>query len=464
MKLYACTFWLFASISCREASGKSFLPEKSDIMMPPILSCPDPVPAEGSTCNSPFSCEVGEFCCPEDDTICVPEKSCYCDETTSLVVCYESFYPISCPSMCPTTRPETNDICSLESQFLCNYGNPLDCEDVDLKFDFERQCSCYNGTFSCYDNVCPVPCPATQPKDGDKCLPFAPGNCDYGSFCCPEEGGMCVPEKSCYCDGISSYCYDTFYSVPCPSMCPETPPNNMDMCDIDSRFQCNYGDAFTCDDDVAGIGTISFDFEKQCTCYNGTFSCYSNSCPIPCPAVQPMPGSICSPFVDYSCGYDEFCCPEADDDICVPMTECYCDSDLKSSCHEPPISCPSLCPETKPKDGDKCDIKERYMCRYNEGMCPTSECSCVQGVFVCNDLCYDIFETSGENSGLAQDPGISLPGDVVIVSAEARDESSNLRKKKDKKAIKTKVSKGTMKATKEKRAKASKEHNEKGKK
>jgi hypothetical protein len=236
----------------------------------------------------------------------------------------------------------------------------------------------------------------------------------------------------------------------------------MDMCDIDSRFQCNYGDSFTCDDNATGINIISFDFEKQCTCYNGTFSCYSNSCPVPCPAVQPTAGSTCSPFVDYSCGYDEFCCPDADDEICVPMTECYCDSDLKSNCYEPSISCPSLCPKIKPKDGDKCDIKERYMCRYNEGMCPTSECSCVQGVFVCNDQCYDTIDVSDENVGLTQYPGMSLHGDVVTIFAEGEDESSNSSNKTEKKDMNVEISYGTLKQTKEKQAKVLRKHREKG--
>jgi hypothetical protein len=444
MKLYLDMLLLFALISVERAIGASLATDttiSSDKMMPPILSCPDPAPVEGATCESPFNCEVGEFCCPEDDSVCVPEKSCYCDESTSLVVCYDSYYQIVCPSMCPTTRPQSNDACALDSRYLCNYGNPLDCKDVDVNFDFERQCSCYNGTFSCYDNVCPVPCPTTQPDDGEKCSPFAPGNCEYGEFCCPGDGGECVPDKSCYCDGISSYCYDAYNTIACPSVCPETPPNNMDSCDIDSRFQCNYGDAFTCDNNVDEFGVISFDFEKQCTCYDGTFSCYSNACPEPCPDVEPQPGSSCSPFVTYSCGYDKYCCDGADSETCVAMTECYCDYDLTTRCSEPSIYCPSKCPVIKPENGQSCDLEQRLTCKYNEGSCPSTECSCVQGVYVCNEICYDYFEDSGKPifkdtanaSGMAQGSEGESTEDDVVRSDDDVDNESGKGKKKDKK-------------------------------
>ena len=164
----------------------------------------------------------------------------------------------------------------------------------------------------------------------------------------------------------------------------------MDSCDIDSRFQCNYGDAFTCKNNVDDFGVSSFDFEKQCTCYSGIFACYSNACPEPCPDVEPESGSSCSPFETFSCGYDEYCCDGADDKTCVAMTECYCDYDLTTICNEPSINCPSKCPEIKPENGQSCDMEERLICSYNEGMCPTSECKCVQGVYVCSEFCYDI--------------------------------------------------------------------------
>jgi hypothetical protein len=106
MKQFHNIAWIFAAILLKPAIGASSISNtsiSSDAMMLPILSCPDPVPAEASTCESPFNCEVGKFCCSEDDSMCVPEKSCYCDEATSVVMCYDIFYPIICPSMCPTT-------------------------------------------------------------------------------------------------------------------------------------------------------------------------------------------------------------------------------------------------------------------------------------------------------------------------------------------------------------------------
>jgi len=453
MKQFLDILWLFAAIFLQQTVGKIMLNGtsiSSDAMMPPILSCPDPVPAEGSTCDSPFSCDVGTFCCPDDDSICVPEKSCYCDASTSTVMCYDVMYQITCPSMCPTTRPETNDDCSLDNRFLCNYGNPLDCKDVDITYEFERQCSCYDGKFSCYDNSCPVPCPAAQPQDGEKCSLFAPGNCDYGSFCCPGDDGECVPDKSCYCDGIASYCYDTFISIPCPSVCPETPPNNMDSCDIDSRFQCNYGDAFTCENSNEEFGMISFDFEKQCTCYNGTFSCYNNACPEPCPEVEPVPGSSCSPFESFSCGYDEYCCDGADSDNCVAKTECYCQYDLTTVCYEPSINCPSQCPDVKPENGQSCDMEERLTCTYDEGMCPSSECSCVKGVYVCNEMCYGMVKDESMNVGsMAQK---SEDQSIEIVT-ERKPKKKKINTKKDKSISKSKMSEKKM--TKDKKGKKS---------
>jgi hypothetical protein len=358
--------------------------------------------------------------------------------------------------MCPTTRPETNDDCSLDDRFVCNYGNPLDCKDVDITYEFERQCSCYDGKFSCYDNNCPVPCPAAQPQDGEKCLPFAPGNCDYGSFCCPGNDGECVPEKSCYCDGIFSYCYDAYFTVPCPWFCPKVPPNNMDSCDLDSRFQCNYGDAFTCENDDDVNGVLSFDFEKQCTCYDGTFSCYSNACPEPCPEVEPLSGSPCSPFVTFSCGYNKYCCDGDDSENCVAMTECYCGSDLTTTCYEPSINCPSKCPDAKPEIGQSCDMEQRLTCRYNEGMCPTSECNCVQGVYVCNELCYDIAYTEDmSNGGMARDSEGIVPEEETPSFHADIDRKPKKHKKKDKKGDKSKTEKGEEKGKKGKKGKKS---------
>jgi hypothetical protein len=326
-----------------------------------------------------------------------------------------------------------------------------------VQFDFERQCNCYNGTFSCYDNVCPVPCPETQPNDGESCLFYDSDSCNYGSFCCPGDGGECVPDKSCYCDGMSSYCYDTFVSIACPSVCPETPPNDMDSCDIDSRYQCNYGDAFTCENYYENSEVLSFDFEKQCTCYNGIFSCETNACPVPCPDDKPESGSSCLPFMSYTCVYDEYCCDGADSEICVPMTECNCEFDFKTDCYEPSINCPSKCPETKPENGQGCDMEQRLICRYNEGICPTSECNCVEGVYVCSEACYSIGRPETIDSY-----GMTNITEVVTiednfpsfgVDSNSKPKKKKMKNKMDKKSKTVSVDKKTKKGKKGKKSK-----------
>jgi hypothetical protein len=450
MKLKA---YILTTFTARIVAEKSLLPKRritKEIVTPNELSCPDPIPNEGSTCQSQFSCDFDIFCCPEDDTICVPETSCFCDEVTSLVVCYEKIYEISCPSMCPSTPPETSDDCTLESHFLCNYGDPFDCKETDLEFEFERQCSCYNGKFVCSDNVCPVSCPADQPEDGDKCFPFATGSCEYGSFCCPGEGGKCTVDKECYCNDIST-CYDTTYSIPCPEVCPETPPNSMDGCDIDSRFECNYGDAFSCENSMDGPGGSSFDLEKQCFCHDGIFSCVMNACPEKCPDVQPVAGSSCSPFINYNCNYGQICCPEADGNNCVSMTECSCDNDLKTNCYTPSIVCPSLCPESEPKNGQECDLEERYKCSYSGGSCTQTLCTCQQGTFVCDEICIDDDDNVvvNDDDGNPQDPTTIAPGKETAAPKGSKGKKDKKDKKKEKKSTEAKEAKRLKKHKKE---------------
>jgi hypothetical protein len=390
-----------------------------------IPQCTDPLPIENEFCTTLFECDMGKFCCPNDDTKCVPERSCYCNEESLVVVCYDLDLPIVCPSLCPLKIPETDDYCTLDSRYQCNYGNPIDCKNANSTFDFERQCTCYNNSFLCIDNVCPVPCPTIQPKHGDKCSPYTPGNCDYGQICCPGEGGMCIPAKTCVCDDFSVNCFETSDSIPCPSSCPKAPPNDMDSCDIDSHFQCNYGDSLVCDD-MSDIP--SYDSEKECTCSDGKFTCYDNACPTECPEFQPTQGASCSPFYSHYCHYGEFCCPLSEGFNCVPRKVCYCDYDLKISCYEPTLMCPSLCPDKKPKAGQSCKIKSRITCSYDEEDC-LIECSCINGVFGCKQSCSEVgFPTSiSTNEGVNAQTNkpfsqiLSFPSSTPYVSSEWND-------------------------------------------
>jgi hypothetical protein len=246
---------------------------------------------------------------------------------------------------------------------------------------------------------------------------------------------------------MTASCYDTSYSIPCPEVCPELPPNSMDLCDIDRRFDCNYGDAFSCENSIDGIGGSFFDFEKQCSCVDGIFSCAAFACPVKCPDVQPAPRSSCSPFINYSCGYGEICCPETDGKNCVSMTECSCDDNLKSSCYEPSITCPSLCP-TEAKNGQACDLEERYRCTFSSGSCSQMECKCEQGIFICDDICM-------EDDGVPIDENengeelVTMPkGKQIIPTKNKVGKVSKKGKKKEKKSNPLKEEGGKLKKPK----------------
>ena len=184
-------------------------------------------------------------------------------------------------------------------------------------------------------------------------------------------------------------------------------------CEIDSRYLCEYGDAFSCDD--AGY---SFNHEKQCSCYNGTFYCNSNACRVPCPLKPPIEGDDCAPFLEVSCNYGEFCCPHEGEGECVPEKTCYCDgSNSKVSCFEATAYCPSACPVTKPVDGSTCAISERLYCQYATGVCsrdnletPDASCSCILGKFTCTSFCMgDAVESVNEGPDVQNNGAVALP-------------------------------------------------------
>ena len=353
--------------------------------------CPDSEPLKDSACSpllANVTCDYGQFCC-EGDGKCVSNRSCYCDGST--YYCYDAEVSLSCPSVCPEEPPLMNEACDIDFRYQCNYGDALVCDVPGYSSDFEHQCVCDGTSFYCYSSTCPVSCPATQPVEGDACsAAFVDDVCEYGELCCGDE---CIPDKFCYCSGSSITCYAGGGSLSCPEACPTEPPNTNDSCEIDDRFLCEYGDAFVCEDTG-----YSFDYEKQCSCYNGTYFCNSFACPVPCPTTQPADGDDCSPFLDFSCNYGEFCCPEGEGQ-CIADKTCYCEeSTMKVACHEPKTWCPSSCPATKPVDGAPCST-ERFTCEYATGICsPDNEqlvdatCYCNLGSFVCYDYC----SSSGE--------------------------------------------------------------------
>ena len=234
------------------------------------------------------TCEYGQQFCCEGDGKCVPERACPCDGST--FYCFAPDATLACPSVCPKEPPLMNEACDIDERYVCNYGNAVVCDVPGYSFDFEHQCGCSNGSFFCKTSTCPVPCPATQPSDGDACSgAFVNDGCSYGKLCCGDE---CIPDKTCYCGaGSIMYCSVSLGPLPCPEVCPTEPPMTNDSCEIDNRYLCGYGNAFVCED-----SGNSFDYEKECACFNGTFHCNSNACPVPCPKTRPVQGDDCSPF------------------------------------------------------------------------------------------------------------------------------------------------------------------------
>lgn len=183
-------------------------------------------------------------------------------------------------------------------------------------------------------------CPEVKPADGDVCSVVNHDDCDYEVFCC-ERDGTCIPRYTSYCDGFTMSCSETVATILCPSVCPGLPPVSGHSCDIDERYLCTYGDAVVCVDP-----NYSLDYEEICQCFNGTFSCRSIACPVPCPVTEPVQGDDCSPFIERSCNIGELCCG----DECVHDRDCFCDdfSNLTLKCTETRILCPSECPVNKP--------------------------------------------------------------------------------------------------------------------
>jgi hypothetical protein len=98
-----------------------------------------------------FACNYGEFCCPvEGEGQCVPEKTCYCDDSTRKVSCYET--TADCPSACPVTKPIDGSACDISERFYCQYATGT-CSPDDLVTP-DASCSCILGKYACTSNFC----------------------------------------------------------------------------------------------------------------------------------------------------------------------------------------------------------------------------------------------------------------------------------------------------------------------
>jgi hypothetical protein len=81
-----------------------------------------------------------------------------------------------------------------------------------------------------------------------------------------------------------------------------------DYCDIDSRYECNYGDAVVCDHQ-----RYSSDYQKICECdrFRNKFVCKDYACPnCGSPAAELLEGDTCLTPFNYGCnhGDGELCC------------------------------------------------------------------------------------------------------------------------------------------------------------
>jgi hypothetical protein len=266
---------------------------------------------------------------------------------------------VLCPAVCPKAPPADGDegvsFCDFDNRFTCGYGDAVVCDgDPAYFFPYELECYCFNNTFFCVNNTngCPDICPENPPVEGDNCYGYLQSGgfydlgCNYGELCCPGKGGKCIPDRNCGCPLFTISCGDATdsASLPCPSVCPRTPPKTNDTCDIDRRYACRYGGPLQCNADIFGYSV----YKKQCYCNNGKFICESNSCPpVACPETQPVDGAVCSPFVGGSCDYfNQPCCAKGRGGggvLCVANSTCSCDgTDNKVKCSELPIVfCPA---------------------------------------------------------------------------------------------------------------------------
>lgn len=106
-----------------------------------------------------------------------------------------------CPSVCPETPPNTNDVCeSYSPEYVCRYTYPpLVVDDEPIT----KACWCNLGIFSCNSNGnhCSGPCPAAPLVQSDACSEFDDGYFNYTLPCCLQGGDrMCIPNSTCFCD------------------------------------------------------------------------------------------------------------------------------------------------------------------------------------------------------------------------------------------------------------------------
>ena len=408
-------------------------------------------------------CFYGQICCPGKGGICIPDKVCSCSGSNVSCVSTEHLYPdfFFCQSVCPEEQPLKNVACDIDDRFRCIYGNAVICDDNSIFNQHDIECSClfgsfhcrtlscpkplcpetqpthgddcsdqqsfygceygpalvcdlrgyvynhnmscycdYNHTVSCASPRCPVPCPETEPTDGDSCSDQFPRftSCPYGKFCCPGEEGNCVPDKEYYCDFSVSITHKSKHLL-CSSVCPKMPPAMGDVCNIDSRYDCVYGNSTTCDhQNIYGYG-----YEKYCNCLNGRFSCTPNTCSLPCPEIPPDVGDPCADQYFFNglygsaCNYGLKCCPGEGGD-CVYKYEkvcsCFsCDLNVQCTDDKSAINCPSVCPKIPPKTNHDCHLDSpQYSCKYTYPLVKdepgysihTKECVCNLGKFKCS--------------------------------------------------------------------------------
>jgi hypothetical protein len=218
-------------------------------------------------------------------------------------------------------------------------------------------------------------------------------------------------------------CFDSWTTLACPSACPSSVPQNGDVCNIDYRFTCGYGGLVICEESESPIG-----YAQQCNCYQGSFECSKNACPITCPEAPLTTGDDCSPFYEGSCSYGEICCDSGE---CVPDRYCECDENFKTRCFESIIYCPLECPSTKPINGEGCELSDRIACNYDGGSCQDSfECQCTNDIFSCYNSCFESEEDEWNGGESRTDLGTNENISDKTGSSKGKKEQT-LKQKKD---------------------------------
>lgn len=284
-------------------------------------------------------------------------------------------------------------------------------------------------------------CPYERPSPGDDCSALSP-ECRYYARSCPGDEESDIDFSTiCICSPVdmkyrcSSTGYDTCADHP---VRPPVPPYFLpdESCDRAYRgTRCGYGPS-ACTDPSDKTAR----FSSSCTCggspLDSEFRCIFTHSYAQCPGdperladIPPepsRPGTGCPSFSVYNgdecfeegltCRMSPAACPDTrSPEEIVFRDSCQCvkdgiDGSLKYACQDKQIRCSFLadvttpCPRN-PRSDDTCILSPDATCYYDPFGCPAKtyppifrkSCSCVEGVFVCEESVVDCNESESTN-------------------------------------------------------------------